>query len=340
MKKILCVRLVAASTFISCLLSVPVVEAVTFSVDPFANGLPGSDVAIDSAAGDVQLQNNIYEGGIVPLVGTNKKIINGGAPGLAPPNGNGNDGLLLQPNDNVNALSKGNDPTSNFWDIAFSVDPASIGKVGSAVNAEAALNSAAGQIFWTNNMVGLLGNNFTKPWADEQQHGLDDVVTPEDNLDAMDIWHAGDETTPVNLVGETFYLSLEGSADIMKAPGGSGALVNAFGAAQLGLVAGDDIDALVLNAQEGIAIFSLAPGSVSLGINRSAADIFISNMNGANNLLFTHIDLGLLFEDNVDALEISAYDPVRPGAVPLPSAFWLFGSGLLSLLVCFKRKSR
>jgi len=247
-------------------------------------------------------------------------------------------------------LSKGNDPTSGLWDITFSVDGTSVGKAGSAVNGEAANNSAAGQIFWANNMAGVLGNNFTAAWADEQQHGLD--VNPEDNLDAMDIWDGGDESMPVDLTNETFYLSLDGSADILKAPGGGGVVFNAYTAAQLGLVSGqDDIDALTLNTAENIAIFSLAPGSVSLlgadgvvggGDDRSAADLFITDLTVlGKELLFGYDDLGLLFGDNIDALDISTIAPRQPGAspVPVPAAFWLFSSGILGLLGIARRRA-
>ncbi len=115
-------------------------------------------------------------------------------------------------------------------------------------------------------------------------------------------------------------------------------------------VAGDVIDALVvsdvtvLDAQLGIialepdgvldpgfdsVLFSLAPGSptlVSLGL--SAADVFISYFDdsqpfdfnndflGSFGIFASHAELGLLFEDNIDALDI------RP-SVPEPSAFLL-----------------
>ncbi len=113
----------------------------------------------------------------------------------------------------------------------------------------------------------------------------------------------------------------------------------------LGLQQADDIDALALNLAidysngdvlGGAMYFSLAPGSPTLGSTLSPADIFMLTFayDDGNDILnptsgpfvrYPHFTLGLLFEDNVDALETNAY-------VPEPATLALIGlSGLVAL---------
>ena len=87
----------------------------------------------------------------------------------------------------------------------------------------------------------------------------------------------------------------------------------------------DDIDALALLTEHlGLppgAYFSLAPGSPSLAVwGASAADVFYSAFGGASVVAYPAVSLGLLFDDNVDALETNAWVPEPSGLVLLMAA--------------------
>lgn len=93
----------------------------------------------------------------------------------------------------------------------------------------------------------------------------------------------------------------------------------------IGLVPGDVLDALALSDAGlagfldptlDVALFSLAPGSPSLAaFGLSAADVFITDFTGGFGLYASFIQLGLQFEDNLNALDILP--------VPEPSAILL-----------------
>jgi hypothetical protein len=109
----------------------------------------------------------------------------------------------------------------------------------------------------------------------------------------------------------------------------------------LGLVDDDVIDALVLSditppgppggapppcpqQPNGVmdpgsdqVLFSLAPLSPSLGGN-SAADVFISSFDGSFALFRSHADLGLLLDDDIDALDIKGFNSEPGGACCFP----------------------
>ena len=116
-----------------------------------------------------------------------------------------------------------------------------------------------------------------------------------------------------------------------------GSYVTFKDAASMGLQVGDDIDALALNAIPYLfsgsamgnqAYFSLAPGSPTLlgadGLpgtadDLSAADIFYTDFTGGSALVYSADSLGLLFEDDLDALETNA--------VPEPVSMLLLAAG-------------
>ena len=99
--------------------------------------------------------------------------------------------------------------------------------------------------------------------------------------------------------------------DILMAPPPGGAFgVYASGVIDIGLLAGDDLDALCLydidsigylDPGKDLALFSLAPGSPSLG--GSPADIFYTDFTGTFSLSIPAALLGLLPLDNVDAMD-------------------------------------
>ena len=111
----------------------------------------------------------------------------------------------------------------------------------------------------------------------------------------------------------------------------------------MGLVFGDDVDALVLmdvgdrgqvNAGTDEALFSLAAGSPTLskgmdllGQEISAADIFYTDFDGSFGIFATASALGLDDTFDVDAIE------VQPSTVPEPLTICLLGAGLVGLAI-------
>ena len=177
-----------------------------------------------------------------------------------------------------------------------------------------------------------------------------DVAAPpitggsHDNLDAMDfrlLDHNGDGMPDIpGFVSWLFSVNPDEAAELNVLAGGGAfsaadvfgvvPVVNtsmpAFSAASLGLDAAgpntDDIDALhlVTDGAGGGVLFSLAPGSASLAqYGLSAADIFFTDTNGTFTTYLTAADIGLLPEDNVDAL-------------PEPATLTLFALGGLATL--------
>ena len=158
------------------------------------------------------------------------------------------------------------------------------------------------------------------PWAASAANP-DDVDGFE--LDVLD-------TTGDQIHDRNFYISVDAAspswggspADILFVPaGGVPGLWAPVGA--LGLGSGDDVDALVVwdrgvvgnpNPGTDLVLFSLARGSAALaggdGIlgtadDYSPADIFVSDLTGVFCLYTRHSQLGLLFTDNVDALDVN-----------------------------------
>jgi len=236
--------------------------------------------------------------------------------------------LGLQPGDDVDAIDifDQNSPDMElhlndaYWH--FGVDTATVGSAGVApdVSSEAFANEAAGDIFWSRGATfgwPLTGGN-TREVQESWIGLLDGAPTPppdEDNKDALDI------SGPVfpeegNLPLNAVYFSLTPSspslvplayspADIL-ATDGAGGFYRVKEANQIGLIPGDDIDALFMDST-GVFHFSLAPGSPTLGNpvyggTGSPADIFYWGMSGLVRVI-TAAQLGLKVDDNVDALD-------------------------------------
>jgi hypothetical protein len=154
--------------------------------------------------------------------------------------------------------------------------------------------------------------------------GVMSVLNPDDvdgfERDFLDT--TGDQANDV-----PFYFSVDPAsglaapADVLLARVGLGPVIWAP-AAMLGLGAGDDVDALVVwdravvgnpNPGPDLVLFSLGRGSVALagpdGLlgtadDFSPADIFVSDLTGVFCLYTRYNQIGLLFADNLDALDV------------------------------------
>ena len=177
--------------------------------------------------------------------------------------------------DNLNALSYGNDriPTdSSLASLFFSVDRVAVGLPGTDVEAQAQPGAAdaAGDIFLA---VAALNTNLLI--RDEQTLGM----TPGffgDDLDALDMSGASGGPTyfSIDALSETNGFGTAGLADdLLISGGGFGFATYADGVNDIGLVDGDDIDALmlfdqvnpgVLDPGEDMALFSLSSFSPSV----------------------------------------------------------------------------
>jgi len=280
-------------------------HAIVFSVDP-ASTVPG--------VGPADLLQS-FGGNAFTLVATAAQV-----------------GLL--PGDDIDALHQGFPGSILTW---MSVDRAATGTPGTAVRTEANAGEQSGDVFAALFLGGAPPNGNTLA-ADEQSLGLG----PLDDLDAM-YWLSFDASAP-------FFFSLAAGSPTLAALGASAAdiLVSAPGqgpqvhltAAQLGLTAADDIDAL----DGGVAVipgfpaqpirYSLAPGSPSLG-GASAADIFSS---GGGSI--PALQLGLNASDNLNALASTFDCSLDALAVecPEPATWMLMLAGLLGRRASRRRR--
>ena len=248
--------------------------------------------------------------------------------------------LGLVGNDNIDGLS-----TNTFhspaltYQLLLSADRASVGQAATPFNAEAANIQAASDL-WRTNFTGgspaaSMAGGGCVPWVVPPPHFLHRnqtsynliqtapagaaVAAPLDNVDAVEmdvIDITGDNVHDVNV-----YFSLDAAspslvgsgADIYFAPAGGPFFL--FAAPPLvGLLAGDEIDSLVIWDRGGIGavnpgmdfvLFSLAPGSPTLAMfGLSPAMIFVSDFTGAICPFVGAGQLGLVAADNVDGLDV------------------------------------
>lgn len=240
--------------------------------------------------------------------------------------------------DNMDAISANTQTSAKLsYHLMFSADRPSVGQPATPYNAEAANNQAASDL-WRTSMSGgspaaAMGACAPVPMPTpphvlhRNQTGFNlgrtaapgvAVAPPQDDVDGieMDVL----DVTGDGIHDFDVYFSLDAAspalfasgADIYFAPAGGGPFFLFSFPPQVGLVAGDELDALVmwdrgtLGAPDpglDFALFSLAPGSPSLGA-ASAATIFVTDFNFAFCPFTQAAQLGMQAADNVDGLDV------------------------------------
>ena len=242
----------------------------------------------------------------------------GGPPTLAVPGA----AMGLAPHDNIDAMAFG--PILTMIAYSFSVDPFAIGAAGSAVGIESSVAQQAGDVYTSfgAGMNTLATNQDLAGLVPPVPSGIPGGAPFIDDIDSLE---ANSPTllgpaTPLIFSVDPFSPLLgafpgTGPADLfVTAPGGTP--VPFIPAAVLGLLPGDDIDALMfdITATSGLApVFSLAPGSPTLALlGFSEGDLLIAGPG----LFMSATSLGLLpLADNLNAATF----------VPLPAPIWLLG---------------
>jgi len=219
--------------------------------------------------------------------------------------------LGLQAGDDIDALSHGTDPIP---DTRFSVRDGSLGLAGTAVREEATKAPAQ-----------ALGDEFVARGGDNRlfmNEGIFGFFPGVHELDAlaMDGIRGPEALFPIHFslaAGSPTLAAIgAGPADILVSQGNGLPPIVDRAAAAMGLVAGDDIDALCF--YPGVTRFSLAPGSPSLAaIPASAADVL---QQGAPPFVaLTDAGMGLDPGDDVDALKCGVPAAGGGGVTPPPS---------------------
>lgn len=227
--------------------------------------------------------------------------------------------LGLSPRDEMDAFSYGDDEIEPlgryfFTRVAFSVDRGALGS-GGAVASQAMLNGAAGDKFQVT-VVGFQGGLFALPsqlLSDAPNHNL----TPNDvsNLDGLALRKAGAAGFPI-YYSVTNGHPIWGGADIIMVTT-NGAPPQVFAtAAQLGLLPGDDIDALAIGTVPGggspptslgpnvVVWVSLKAGSPTRGLVQAlgGADGVLQIWPGPTAVVLDSTALDLAPADELDAL--------------------------------------
>ncbi len=301
----------------------PALAQVFFSVSPATAGLPGTAV---SAAPDPQ---DLY---LAPLLPPGINFLSVDNP-LAM-------GLLL--GDNIDALHDDGSRDTNVDGLQspnflFTVRTGSVGTPGTPVALQAPTNAA-------DTFAVMLGGGHTLSFLDTDI-GLSGALVPESH-DALSF----DLARPL-LPGTRIHFSLARGSPTLTARGWSAAdvltcivgnpasLAQSIPAAQLGLRTTDDLDGLVLYAQDfdgdGLLGGPLDQATIyfsvdinSLGIattgvarerarNGARGDIFVSGCGGLNSLVLDSRDyIRLGVNDDIDGLELAAEGFSQPGAWP------------------------
>ncbi len=230
-------------------------------------------------------------------------------------------GLGLAAGDDVDGVSYGLDLIfPPLMDIRFSVDENSVGRVGSHVRREAdkSPNEAHGDEFRVTPFAQAGGGSNVQELDETGDTAPPFPLQISDDVDSLA------EQPPEFADGDgdgvperNVYFSLAAGSPSLATLSASPAdiLVSSNGGpptifiphTDLGLAADDDIDAFCLTSTNRSVLYSLAPGSVSLG-GGSAADTFLAvNLPvAAPQVWFAAANLGLEPSDNVNALKCHA----------------------------------
>lgn len=284
-----------------------------FSVAPGAEGVPGTGVASEAP----EAASNLYASsgsGATHVKGTNSVGYTAAELGL-----DAADDL-----DAVSAIHPA--AVSAFYFSVRDIGTHAEGIDATGVRRASTEGEVQSDIFMSYGLAPLNGDGSNIEWVDEYRLGL----TPEtagsgssDNLNALDIdVPAG--TKPIFFSVGPGALGAVGSAVATVTPGElactifssnlDGTNEVAFSCSELGLAAGDDVDALVVlgaGAAAQTLLFSVTSNSVGLGgtavaqqAGQAAADVFASDGTGTNTVYVEERALGLLPEDDLDALAI------------------------------------
>ncbi len=277
-------------------------------------------------------------------------------PGPIPSIGYPMPALGLVPGDVVDAISDGMDPVFVPHTDYFSVTRGSIGAAGSGVAIESSIADTppgltpghASDIFVSS--PALAGTNILAPapfgWTlgtttgDEANIGL---ITPNfapaggDNVNAYDLAliPAGAPVYFSLTAGSPTLVGLGATpADILAVGGGFGPVPVIFlPSVALGLPAGPfEMDGLALATGPGGAF--AGPGSIEYSLDSasaallglSGADILGLSALGGVALVHPHLSIGLLFGDDIDALDVD-----QQIIVPEPGSLALLGMASISL---------
>jgi PEP-CTERM motif len=223
--------------------------------------------------------------------------------------------------DNLNALSYGQDPIMN--PLFFSVDRVAVGLPGSDVHDQAkpGVAEAAGDVYTT-----LPPSGSNSLYIDEEQLGLMPGFFGDD-LDALEL---DSEPNPYTYFSVDYLSVTVDWTDIWVSTGNEDIEQYADGETQIGLLPEDDLDALALwdvfepgTLNPGIdkALFSISTFSASAFTVVSPADILFTDFTGNFSLWASAADIGLRFDDEVDALD----------TVPEPATITLMAIGFAGL---------
>jgi hypothetical protein len=241
--------------------------------------------------------------------------------------------------DNVDAVSANTVTAKNIpYHIYFSADRPSLGLPGTPYRAEALLNQAASDIWRMNNVTAMSPlaslaacapsaiGGMQAPFRNQDSYdfifsalaGVGPIGGNPDNIDALELDDLDPSLDKFHDVG--VYFSLDPASPTLGGVSPAAIFFTPVGGvpgiwaavAQLGLVVADDIDALVVwdrvvvgapNPGMDLVLFSLAPGSPSLG-GASPATIFVSDLTGFFCPFVQPNALGMRGVDNIDGLDV------------------------------------
>ena len=228
------------------------------------------------------------------------------------------DELGLAGGDDVDGLSYGIDYIAPIFEARFSVDERAVGLPGTAVSRERSKTppQAHGDEFRVSSPPAS-GNLNTQVLDENGDTAPRFPLLVSDDVDALtepptsfvDPDGNGTPDLPVYLSlaagSPTLAAVGSGPADILRTIGGAAPTV-LFTAADLGLQTGDDIDAVCYDDRAQTLLFSLAPGSPTLGPSQGPATLFLVRNPPVPAPPFEFASpnsLGLRIEDNLNALK-------------------------------------